>query len=247
MRCGLQRLLLLAGLLPGAAGVVFCAQTEGRVRPPEARPVERRRTEVNRAATREDSSRRETERGAKDRTNPREERSVVRPGEGRGEEGGGRRIEGRETAGGRREARPETPSFEQGKSDGGPGEWGKPYGGRNGKGEAYQEKVTGAPPGTEYKVPLERRSSGHVDFDGYDPRRDVLLDAKEWQKWPPLDGRWEKPRREMLEQAEDQIKAARGTPIEWHFPNEAKAREVERVLRSEGVSPRDLKVVVTRP
>jgi len=134
---------------------------------------------------------------------------------------------------------PAGPSFKHGQSDGGPGVWGKPTTPRSSattqRSAAYQQKVTGAPPGTEYKVPLKSRKSGYVDFDGYDPKRNTLLDAKDYTDWPPPSP--PKPaflRQEaikgIVKEARAQVAAANGTPIEWHVPTEAKAEELTDIL-----------------
>ncbi len=142
-------------------------------------------------------------------------------------------------------APPLKPSYIHGQSDGGPGEWGPPSTPRNQLGTAYQQQVTGAPPGTEYKVPLDTRSSGYVDFDGYDPQRNVLLDAKDFSKWPP-DGPpflRDQAVKDIVKQAGDQLAAADGTPVEWHVPTQAKADELSGILSKQGLD--DIQLVVT--
>ena len=141
--------------------------------------------------------------------------------------------------------RPSNPSYIHGQSDGGPGEWGRPGTPRNELGAEYQQQVTGAPPGTEYKVPSAERQSGYVEFDGYDPKRNVLLDAKEYNKWPvekPLFLR-KKGIDKIVTEAGAQVRAAKGTPIEWHVPTQTKADEIADVLADNNV--RGIQVVVT--
>jgi hypothetical protein len=140
---------------------------------------------------------------------------------------------------------PKKPSYLYGASDGGPGNWGPPTSPRSPLGQEYQRLVTGAPPNTEYKVPLSARKSGLVDFDGYDPERNTLLDAKDWTDWPPEEPEFlrDKALDQLKEQAQDQLAAARGTPIEWHVPTEAKASEIQQILDDGGY--RAIKVVVT--
>jgi hypothetical protein len=158
----------------------------------------------------------------------------------------GRNLENKNSGDGAKPPRPEKPSYEHGQSDGGPGVWGPPSTPRTSattqRGAAFQERITGAPPGTEYKVPLARRESGNVDFDGYDPARNTLLDAKDWNNWPPskppflrdsaIDG--------ILGEARDQIDAANGTPIEWHFSNAEKAAEVRDIFADHGITGIDV-------
>ena len=145
--------------------------------------------------------------------------------------------------------RPDKPSFKHGESDGGPGQWGDPTTPRTSKtaqrGSAYQQKVTGAPPGTEYKVPLKARKSGYVDFDGYDPPRNTLLDAKDFTDWPPPSppkpaGLRDIAIRDILKEARAQVAAAKGTPIEWHAPTPEKVVELADILADGGVSGIDV-------
>ena len=39
-----------------------------------------------------------------------------------------------------------------------------------------------------------------------------------------------------------QLEAARGTPIEWHFPSEDKARAVRELFEANGISGVDVRV-----
>jgi hypothetical protein len=122
-----------------------------------------------------------------------------------------------------------------GESDGGPGLWEKAP--LRPKGADYQKEITGAPEGVEYAVPA-RTPSGKVLFDGYKDGK--LLDAKDWEQWPPANAKfW---RQGVLEDAENQLGAARGTLIEWHFPNEEKAQVVRKLLEEEGIGGIDVKV-----
>ena len=77
---------------------------------------------------------------------------------------------------------PRSPSnFAIGASDGGPGAWSS-ISRPDTDAYRYQERITGAPRGVEYNV-------NGVNFDGYDPQRDVLLDAKHWTQECPLGDR----------------------------------------------------------
>jgi hypothetical protein len=126
-----------------------------------------------------------------------------------------------------------------GESDGGLGQWEKaPV---RPKGAGYQSEITGAPAGVEYAVPA-RTPSGKVVFDGY--RDGKLLDAKDWEQWPPADATfWQQS---VREDARRQIEAARGTPIEWHFPSEDKAQAVRKLFVNTGVTGIDVKVTRKR-
>jgi hypothetical protein len=124
-----------------------------------------------------------------------------------------------------------------GTSDGGPGVWADepiPI-----KGAEYQQQVTGAPPGTAYEVE-------GVKFDGYDPERDVLIDAKDWDTWPSRDSNGvyhDFALDSVIDQAEAQVVAANGTAIEWHVPTPEKAEELQDILEEAGIT--GITVVVT--
>ncbi len=124
--------------------------------------------------------------------------------------------------------RPTQPTYQLGVSDGGPGQWVQSP--KRSGGVEHQKKVTGAPEGVEYAVPADTKS-GKILFDGYKDGK--LIDAKDWKKWPPEDKAfW---RKNVLEEARDQVKAAKGTPIEWHFSTREKADYVRGFLRENGV------------
>ncbi|AZZ55546.1 hypothetical protein C7V51_06355 [Rathayibacter iranicus] len=112
----------------------------------------------------------------------------------------------------------------RGQTEGGPGIWRETQK-RNG-GEEYQEFTTRMERGTEYRV-------NDVDFDGYDPIRNVLIDAKDWQKYPPLKPQFWKTK--ALDDIIKQVKAAGDTPVEWHFSTEAAKQAVDLLLTEEGI------------
>lgn len=135
---------------------------------------------------------------------------------------------------------PRSPSnFAIGESDGGPGQWSsitRP----DTDAYRYQERITGAPRGVEYNV-------NGVNFDGYDPQRDVLLDAKHWTQECPLGDRCrsESLKRslsnKLLEEARRQINAVRGTDtvIEWRVVDEEMALRIAAILDDRIDNPTD--------
>lgn len=142
------------------------------------------------------------------------------------------------------------PSFRHGESDGGPGLWGAPTtprtSGTTRRGAAYQRQITGAPDGTEYLVPSSDRAGGVLAFDGYDPARNVLLDAKDWRGgWPRID-RPDIWRDDLIRDAGDQVRAARGTPIEWHVSDRSAARTISQTLTRAGIGSGQLRVIFTQ-
>lgn len=100
-----------------------------------------------------------------------------------------------------------------GKSEGGPGTW--QLSPKRSGGADYQEQIAGVQRGIEYAVPYAPAKEGVIRFDGYDAERKVLLDAKDWNGYPPKDREfWYK---NTLKEAQNQIDAAGGRQIEWHF------------------------------
>lgn len=146
---------------------------------------------------------------------------------------------------------PRSPSnFTPGASDGGPGQW-SPISRPDTDAYRYQERITGAPRGVEYNV-------NGVNFDGYNPQRDVLLDAKHWTQECPLGDRCrsESLRRvlaaKLLEEARRQIAAVRGvdTRIEWRVVDEEMALRIAAILDSGIDNPVDrqrITVIYTAP
>ncbi len=97
----------------------------------------------------------------------------------------------------------------------------------------YQSRITGRLPDVGYRV-------GNVKFDGYDDVSGVLLDAKGpgYAKFV-RNGRfrdWYCGADEMVDQATRQIRAASGTPIEWHIAEKEAADAIRRLLTDNGIS-----------
>ncbi len=90
----------------------------------------------------------------------------------------------------------------------------------------YQEQETGRR-GWQYLVNKAR-------FDGYDKVRNVLIDAKDNYLFTlKKDGTiqdWFNFRTKWIEKAQKQFDAAGGTPIEWHFSQEAVADAVRPLV-----------------
>jgi hypothetical protein len=67
-----------------------------------------------------------------------------------------------------------------------------------------------------------------------------LLDAKDWEKWPPTDTRfWQDG---VLDEARKQLDAAGSSPIEWHLPNDDKAEAVRELFEREDIQGITIKV-----
>jgi len=119
-----------------------------------------------------------------------------------------------------------------GRSEGGPGIWDESP--TRTRGQAYQEQISGVERGAEYNV-------NGTWFDGYDAQRNVLLDAEDWERYPPLgQDFWQDG---TLNEATRQLNAAGGTPIEWHFSTQPAADAVRDLFADRGIE--GINVVVT--
>jgi hypothetical protein len=125
------------------------------------------------------------------------------------------------------------PSFVHGQSDGGKGVWS--YNGRTSGSDStwakYQSQVTGAPDGTEYLVKTDLMPSGQKWFDGYDPNRNVLLDAKRYLDWPKENLPFSVNKVVEDARMESAIAKQLKTKVEWHIPSQEKADLVQQLLR----------------
>ena len=131
------------------------------------------------------------------------------------------------------------PSYKIGESDGGPGTWKNET--TPAKGQNFQQKVTGAPPNTEYVVEGPN-PKGKVKFDGYDPQRNVLLDAKEFNDFPKIYKGRIIGEEKILAEARRQVNSNRnGTKIEWDMADQANAQIVRDLLIDNGIT--DIEVV----
>jgi hypothetical protein len=100
---------------------------------------------------------------------------------------------------------------------GGPGQWVEDTSSMSEQARTYQAQVTGAPKGWCYRV---CRNGKCVDYDGYDPKTGILLEAKGlgYDKWfnRNLEARFEfKGLKALRGQAQKQARLAGGTPVRW--------------------------------
>jgi hypothetical protein len=119
----------------------------------------------------------------------------------------------------------------------GPGKWQvpRPRESMSPRARAYQQQVTGAPPGRVYKV-------GDVKFDGY--RNGTLIEAKgPGLEWPIKNGEFIpkfKGAEGMIDQAQRQLRAAGGTPIRWEIAEAKTADAIRTLFRKNGISGIDV-------
>jgi Flp pilus assembly pilin Flp len=104
----------------------------------------------------------------------------------------------------------------------------------------YQEQVTNVKRGKEYAV-KDPRTGRDVDFDGWDSSRQTYIEAKfGYGKKVGEDGTLQKAQAEkFIEQAQRQLRAANGKPVEWNFSNKRVAEAAQKAF-----DDADLDVVV---
>ncbi|MEL3911630.1 Tox-REase-5 domain-containing protein [Treponema pedis] len=140
----------------------------------------------------------------------------------------------------REDERNRKPSFKTGESDGGSGTWQKRTTPK--KGADYQRQVTGAPENTEYVVKTDRMKRKEKKFDGYEPRTNTLIDAKDWKKWPPKgDSDWaDRRRKQMLKNAKRDLDIAKSTKppskLKWIISDENNKQYLEKLFEDNNIN-----------
>ena len=145
-----------------------------------------------------------------------------------------------------------------GRSEGGPGLWGRGKNYGSARAQRYEEQVTGVPIKHSYIV-------NGTEFDGYDGF--ALIDAKgpgydplikgDWSREPkstyktdPVTGEVKRVKKGLIEKAEDQVKAVRATgtdtPIQWHIAEKDTLNEL-RDLQRDSEFPSDIELIHTPP
>jgi hypothetical protein len=124
---------------------------------------------------------------------------------------------------------------------GGPGQWEYKKEGMKPPARKYQAQISGAPEDYCYTI-------GKVRFDGY--KNGVLLEAKGPGYAKQIgnaveNNGWYEGFGEMVKQAERQIQAAKGTPIEWHFAEKEAADFVRELFQKAGFE--EIRVIHTPP
>ncbi|WP_330174082.1 restriction endonuclease fold toxin 5 domain-containing protein [Streptomyces sp. NBC_01498] len=122
-----------------------------------------------------------------------------------------------------------------GSADGGTGTWKEKksvaYGPHMERWMRYQEQVSGVQRGKEYAV-NDPQTGRPVDFDGWDSGTKTFKEAKfgysnkvrpDGTLEPAVAARW-------VEQAQRQLRAANGKPVEWNFSNQATADAAQKAF-----------------
>jgi hypothetical protein len=127
----------------------------------------------------------------------------------------------------------------------GPGEWTQKTERMTVAAQGYQSRITGAPEGWVYRVRTGPGPKEYVDFDGF--KDGVLLEVKGpgyRELLQKMGGReWFQGSKEMIEQARRQLRAAKGTPVQWHFAEREVADAVRELFAGTGLG--GIKVVHT--
>jgi hypothetical protein len=120
---------------------------------------------------------------------------------------------------------------------GGPGKWVQVNEAMADRARDYQAQVTGAPKGSAYRV---RQGDEEVDFDGYDPKEDLLLEAKGegYEKFIQdnmLEKDFYKGFGKMIDQAQRQDRMAGDTRIRWYVAEKRLGDFLRGVFRRRGL------------
>ncbi|MNC62952.1 hypothetical protein D3C75_1130340 [compost metagenome] len=104
------------------------------------------------------------------------------------------------------------------------------------------------PSNTEYVVKTDLMKSGEKKFDGFNPETNTLIDAKDWNKFPPKgsNGKYIDPiLKKTIDSAKIDLQIAKsmGSKLEWHVPTKEKADELKALFRKNGLE--EIKVIVT--
>ncbi|TSC21545.1 hypothetical protein FOF48_34325 [Corallococcus sp. Z5C101001] len=123
-------------------------------------------------------------------------------------------------------------------SAGGPGKWVQVNESMSERARAYQAQVTGAPEGSAYRL---QEGDTVVDFDGFDPVENVLLEAKGpgYEKFLKADMTMKDFYRgfgRMLDQARRQSRLANDTRIRWNVAEKRFADFLREAFQNEGLS-----------
>jgi len=131
---------------------------------------------------------------------------------------------------------------------GGPGKWVRATEYMESPARRYQSQITGAPEGWVYRVFYGPGPDDYVDFDGF--VNGVLREAKgpgylDFFKKGGRPEEWFRGAQAMLKQAERQLKAANGVPVEWHFAEREVADAMRKAFNSKRLD--EIKVVHSPP
>ena len=120
----------------------------------------------------------------------------------------------------------------------GPGQWTQKAENMSEDSRRHQSEVTSAPEGWVYRVRTGPGPKDYVDFDGF--KDGVLLEVKGpgyKALLRKMHGKpWFEGVEEMLDQAQRQFSAARGTPLQWHFAEPEVADLIRKLFKDNRLS-----------
>ncbi|WP_158502182.1 restriction endonuclease fold toxin 5 domain-containing protein [Vitiosangium sp. GDMCC 1.1324] len=130
---------------------------------------------------------------------------------------------------------------------GGPGHWVEDTSSMSEQSRSYQAQVTGAPKRWAYRV---CRDGECVDYDGFDPKTDMLLEAKSrgYDKWfdQDLKVRWKyEGADDMVKQARRQSRLAGGLRVRWHVAEARMVAVLKKLFKESNIE--GIEIVHTPP
>jgi hypothetical protein len=130
---------------------------------------------------------------------------------------------------------------------GGPGEWVKVDEHMSDGARAFQSQKTGAPSGYAYRV---KKGDEEVDFDGFEPTEQVLLEVK-GPNLAKFFGETLEPQgffkgaRKFIEQAQRQVLVAQGTRVRWVVAEKKFADALRKLFRENDLE--EIEVLHSQP
>ncbi|MGW3717148.1 Tox-REase-5 domain-containing protein [Streptomyces sp. NPDC005133] len=110
----------------------------------------------------------------------------------------------------------------------------------------YQEQITGTKRGKEYVVAHPDEGVPQVEYDGWDSGRQTFLEAKNgYESYLSKSDKstlTDSGKQKFVDEAQRQIDASGGRPVEWHFSNPEVAKAARKAFREKGLR---VKVVYT--
>ncbi|MBZ4331070.1 Tox-REase-5 domain-containing protein, partial [Corallococcus sp. AS-1-12] len=122
-------------------------------------------------------------------------------------------------------------------SSGGPGKWVQVNESMSDRARDYQAQVTGAPKGSAYRV---KKGNEELDFDGYDPVENLLLEAKGpgYEQFFGTDLKAKdffKKENALVDQAQRQLRVSGGMRVRWVVAEEKFADALRALFRRRNV------------
>lgn len=115
--------------------------------------------------------------------------------------------------------------------------------------DIVKDRRNSDPPGTRRNsarrlidAKTDRMKRKEKKFDGYEPRTNTLIDAKDWKKWPPKgDSDWaDRRRKQMLKNAKRDLDIAKSTKppskLKWIISDENNKQYLEKLFEDNNIN-----------